>query len=122
VAEAAAETGLLDRRAARRVHLPREDTGPRRLAACFLRVEHCSASFLVARRRLPAGDRPAEIGAVPVDDRAEIEEDDLALAQLVMPCRPARVEPPLAPREDVRRERGAARAADAQLVLDLLDE
>ena len=55
-------------------------------------------------------------------DGAEVEEHDLALAQRLLRAGPARVEPPLAPGEDVRRERGAARAADAQLVLDGLDE
>ena len=95
-------------------------------AACtagLLRREHRRARLLVARRRLAADERAAEVGAVALDDGAEVEEHGLAVARA---ARAAVASPESSRRAPQVKmcvgKRRAARAADAELVLDLLDE
>ena len=85
--------------------------------------EHHLVGLEVVGRRLAAVDRAAEVGGVAVDDAAEVEHDRGSLRDRPPRGGRLRVEVVLAePGEDVRRERRAARAGEAQLVLDRLGE
>ena len=102
-----------------RAGVPAARGGPARL----LRGEHDLVVLAVVGRRLAAVDRAAEVGAVAVDDAAEVEHDRGALRDRAPGTRLARVEVVGAEtREDVRREGGAARPGEAEVVLDRLGE
>src|SRR6188768_3796998 len=85
VAEVLPEPGLLDRRAARSVDLPRERARRRGRTAGLLRGEHRLVSALHLRGRLAAVDGAAEVRAVAVDDAAEVEQHRPPLRQRVVP-------------------------------------
>ena len=72
--------------------------------------------------RLADAHGAAEIRAVPVDDRAEIEHDDVTFFGGRRARGVRRALSLAEPGEDVRRERGHARAVKPHQVLDLLDE
>ena len=122
VAKARGQPGGLGRRPAGGIDLASERAGACRLPARLLRRQHRHACPLVPRRRLAADERAPEVGAVALDDGAEVEEDRLPLPERLRGGGVGRVEPARTPGEDVGREGRAARAVDAQLVLDLLDE
>ena len=81
-------------------------------ASGFLGGEHDLVGLEVVVRRLAAVDRAAEVGAVAVDDAAEVEHHRGALRHRLVRRRRvrSRSRSSLEPGEDVRRERRAARS------------
>ena len=112
----------LDRLAAGAVDLAGEDAGTQRPSARFLRRQDEVVRRPHLRVRLADADRAAEVGAVAVDDRPEVEHDHIALLDRLRAARLGGVLAADEAREDVRREGGDARAVQAHLVLDLLGE
>ena len=74
VAEVLAQPRLLDRPTAGGVHLAGERARPAGRASRLGRGEHHVVRVQQLGARLARDDRPAEVGAVAVDDAAEVEE------------------------------------------------
>src|SRR6266545_5101034 len=118
VAEGVAAAGLRDHLAAGPVHLGAADPGAQRGQPRLLGAPHQLVELPLARRGAAEHHRAGHVGAVALDHRAEVEDDQVAAAQRPLARAVVRLGAVLAEGDDrVERRAVAAVAAHADLEL-----